>query len=780
MSNFREYVEAGWALCKFNPGTKGPEGPGAVGWNTRERAITDPQHVNGMLQGGLLHAFSNTCSVDIDNLTEARAFMAARGIDLDAMLNAPDAVQIVSGRPNRAKLLYRLTTPLASRKLAPYQDLVGRVYHAVELRCATRSGKSVQDVIPPSVHPDTGKPYQWKFNNELLGSWKALPELPQALLALWQDGQHEAPALLDTGEAQAPGDVNLDELRFYLDYHTSDAYDDWVAVGMALHDATGGSPEGLLLWDEWSRQFPSYGASKDGSPPQYPTDKWRSFTAGHGFTIGYLRSKAPAYVPPDAFPVVQEDEFKAPAPSGLPPGPGEDTRPGAHIRKVLSQLVYITSQQRYYDMRERCFFDDKGVNAMYMAQMPLMPTGANGAMRRAKPSEILETTAWTRDGGWRENAHAMSLHPGAGRFFEEGGRRYLNTYQDPQIEPLAPTPSELAAFNFMWTRPDEKVFRDWLMKFFAHAVQKPGVKIRSAPLVVGHVTGSGKSTLMRVLPELLFTPRYVTTMTSESLREHFNDNLAKAWWVHFEEMHSGNSKGDRVSIFNKIKPWVSENTMSVRPMYGSRYDAPNRVQFTGASNYEDDALHVDDQDRRWCVGHIETKMSERESSDLYAFLESERAPGVLRHVFLNQPLDGFNPNAPTPSTAAKRVMVRVNYGTWETELLDMMSGNCEPFNKDLFTIKDVLPYVKRLGATTQRLARLLHRAPFSCVKMPSAYGVQLWAWRNKEAWLAAGPGYRNDYFLGTCGRPPGYAWSDELPAPLAEACGLDPPPEPLL
>jgi len=113
--NFRDYVSAGWALVGFRPGEKGPSGEAAKGWNTRERAITDPQRVNGMVQGGLLHAYSGTCSIDIDHLAKSREFLAAHGVDLDALLGAKDAVQISSGRPNRAKLIYRLAAPLPSK-----------------------------------------------------------------------------------------------------------------------------------------------------------------------------------------------------------------------------------------------------------------------------------------------------------------------------------------------------------------------------------------------------------------------------------------------------------------------------------------------------------------------------------------------------------------------------------------------------------------------------------------------------------------------------------------
>jgi hypothetical protein len=778
--SFRAYVEHGWALCAFAPGTKGPEGKEAVGWNSRRRAITAPIEAEAMAQGGLLHAYSGTACLDIDHLAYARPFLAEHGIDIDAMLHAPDSVQIVSGRPNRAKLLYRLPSPLVSKKLCRYESIVdGKKYHAIELRCATRGGLSVQDVLPPSIHPATGQPYQWKYGNDLVGSWRALPELPEALLRLWQgtgaDLEEAAPEAATADLIGAlPEDAPLEEMAYYLTAIDPDAsYDDWLAVGMALHHETGGAPEGLALWDQWSRGGQKYGEAKDGKPAQLPEDKWSSFSlSAHDRTIGTLKRLAaeagqPPYVAPDAMPVVQEEEFKGPSPSGMPPGPGEDTRPGAIIRRALAPLVFVTSQGSYYDRNRGVLVNRDSIDDLYTPLMPVLHiTGNNGGVKTYVPKPRDEL----RRASWKEVVDGIAMHPGEGTFFEEHGRRYLNTYEAKPIELLQPKDWELDAFHYMWSRPDEKVFRDWLMKFYAHAVQKPGVKIRSAPLTVGYITGSGKSTLMRVVPELLFTPRYVTVMTSEALKEQYNDMLARAWWVHFEEMHSGSNKSERISVFNKVKPWITENVLSVRPMYGSRYDVRNRTQITGASNYEDDALHVDDQDRRWAVGHIADKMTDKDAADLYQFLESERAPGVLRHIFMNESLDGFNPNAPAPDTAAKRVMVRVNYGLWESELLEMIAGGVPPFDKDLLEIKDILPFVKAKGITTLRLSRIVKRAPFNFVEFPSTFGKRLWAWRNVALWGEMSPRYRVDYHAGTGGRPEGHAWSEALPPALAEAC----------
>jgi hypothetical protein len=43
----------------------------------------------------------------------------------------------------------------------------------------TSEGLSVQDVLPPSIHPDTGKPYEWR------GDYNNLVELPELIKTWW-------------------------------------------------------------------------------------------------------------------------------------------------------------------------------------------------------------------------------------------------------------------------------------------------------------------------------------------------------------------------------------------------------------------------------------------------------------------------------------------------------------------------------------------------------------------------------------------------------------------
>jgi Domain of unknown function (DUF927)/Bifunctional DNA primase/polymerase, N-terminal len=239
-----EYLSAGWALCKIKSGDKGAF---EDGWNTRggayqgDRGAALDRWTAGV---GLLHAYSGTCAVDIDDIKKALPAFAEQGIDLAALLRAPGAFVWTSGRVGRAKLLFACPEPLLT---------CARHQHGFELRCATKAGLSTQDVLPPTIHPDTGKPFRWMARGTNL---RDLPALPPELRRAWPRAEalwpETAPAM---GPRSAPAGVSsltAAAMVGMADTAAEGQRNDFLSKALFRHLKQGGDYESSL---EWLREF---------------------------------------------------------------------------------------------------------------------------------------------------------------------------------------------------------------------------------------------------------------------------------------------------------------------------------------------------------------------------------------------------------------------------------------------------------------------------------------------------------------------------------------------
>jgi putative DNA primase/helicase len=204
------------ALVPIEPGEKAPKG---MGWNKPGGYITEaakaalfwqtnPAHNLGVVLGP-----SRVCSLDVDDVQWTRHILyELLEIDLDAMaLVFPTVV----GNPARFRIMFRVPdgVELTRHALAwpNEKDPDGTIHKGLieKAKAAKAAGDAigetvaraeaeefkrftvfelraglVQDVLPPSIHPGTGKPYAWRTPPKVEDG---LPVLPHELLAIWNN-----------------------------------------------------------------------------------------------------------------------------------------------------------------------------------------------------------------------------------------------------------------------------------------------------------------------------------------------------------------------------------------------------------------------------------------------------------------------------------------------------------------------------------------------------------------------------------------------------------------
>jgi len=165
----------------YVPIPTGMKGPITAGWNQRASCIADATEAHRLSGNvGIAHAYCKnpTCAVDIDDGRKTLNYLSKRSIDIKSLLTQHCPAVMCSGRPNSLKAIFTLPEglgPLLTKTI----KINGKTI--LEFRCATADGKTVQDVIPPSIHP-SGTKYRW-----VQGSLESLTVLPKELLVLWQE-----------------------------------------------------------------------------------------------------------------------------------------------------------------------------------------------------------------------------------------------------------------------------------------------------------------------------------------------------------------------------------------------------------------------------------------------------------------------------------------------------------------------------------------------------------------------------------------------------------------
>ena len=174
------YMEKyGLALVPIPPGHKAPL---HQGWNQPGGYVTDVEDLSERWDGihddgiGVVLGPSGLCSIDVDAPDHALPVLGELGIDLGALRKTAPTIQ---GNPSRYRLMFKAPPGVALGRKAlawPAKEPAGKPVVVFELRAG-----DVQDVLPPTIHPGTGKPYVW-----LTPPNSEFPALPETLAELWQ------------------------------------------------------------------------------------------------------------------------------------------------------------------------------------------------------------------------------------------------------------------------------------------------------------------------------------------------------------------------------------------------------------------------------------------------------------------------------------------------------------------------------------------------------------------------------------------------------------------
>jgi hypothetical protein len=277
-----------------------------------------------------------------------------------------------------------------------------------------------------------------------------------------------------------------------------------------------------------------------------------------------------------------------------------------------------------------------------------------------------------------------------------------------------------------------------LLDCLAHAVQKPGEKIKHALLTIG-AQGTGKSFIGNLVGQIMGTEN-MWIAESHDLNDGWTASMANRQVLSLEEL----GIFEKRETYESLKRWISDEVVTVNEKHVPKYPARTPRLILAFSNHQAPTA-LQEGDRRWWISR---SPAEPKEPNYYERLFGEglkQVPAFLQFL-LDRDVSHFKPSAPPPLTAAKLDIISWSRPAVEQEMEIMMKQATYPFTRDLVvaetvreeiatrqkgrwpSLREVTDALKALGAVQVRQ-----------VRHSKSERLRPWAWRNVDQWTDATP-----------------------------------------
>jgi hypothetical protein len=248
--------------------------------------------------------------------------------------------------------------------------------------------------------------------------------------------------------------------------------------------------------------------------------------------------------------------------------------------------------------------------------------------------------------------------------------RVLNLWKPPQwtVDENAREP-QFFLDHLAYVFDDDEPAIEHVLNFLAHLVQRPHERIGHALLITSEAKGIGKSTLGTVVRRLVGEQNSRVAQTKD-LKSSFDGWLVGKLVVQVDEVYeSGNW-----DLANKLKPLITEPTVSANIKYGPQIEIENYARFIMFSNHSA-PLNIENGDRRYFVFNSKAQPRPDEYYDtLYREIETTSAMNDLYTFLSKRDLSGFNPFRRPPMTEAKLQIITDSEHPLHTYIIEAVTN----------------------------------------------------------------------------------------------------------
>jgi hypothetical protein len=358
----------------------------------------------------------------------------------------------------------------------------------------------------------------------------------------------------------------------------------------------------------------------------------------------------------------------------------------------------------------------------------------DGNLRGVPTPDNVRPTVWLDK---NRAAHQMTWDPNKpevvedqvvadGGWIESPGRRVFNMFR-PAL-PIVGDPTQAGR----WLDHLKRLFpEEWehILKWLAHRVQRPGVKINHA-LVLGGKMGIGKDTLLEPVKEAVGRWNW-TEITPQQMMGRFNGFVQSVVVRVNEARDLGDI--DKFKFYDGSKQYIAAPPDVIRVDEKHRKEFPviNVAGIILTTNHKTAGLYLPADDRRHFVAWSPLSKEDFDEvywNDLWGWL-GEDGSGHVGAYLASIDLSDFDPKAPPPKTETFYAIVDAGQGSEDGDVDDILDDMSRP---DAVTMDEVLqaqafnPLGELTGGDTdlrgpkgsRKFLHVMERAGYSPVRNP--------------------------------------------------------------
>ncbi|MBO9477235.1 hypothetical protein J7382_06790 [Shimia sp. R11_0] len=232
---------------------------------------------------------------------------------------------------------------------------------------------------------------------------------------------------------------------------------------------------------------------------------------------------------------------------------------------------------------------------------------------------------------------------------------------------------------------------EYLLNYVAHMVQRPQQLPGTAVILQSEEQGTGKSTFLSLLRQMLGARYCSVTSDANTLVGQFNVSAMNKVLLHFEEAIAPNDRGAE----SRIKALITNETLTYNAKGIAAIEARNFARVFLTSNARQVA-HLSRFDRRWFVLNV----SARHANDTRFWERAQSAYAgeiaAFMHAMRTRDISGFRPGE-IPQTSAKDTQKMESVVGTDLVLRDLLeAGRLPPCSQNVGGVWEV-----RVSALTE-------------------------------------------------------------------------------